>query len=92
MFLPRWFIPLCITALACTPKLNGSCASNSDCHPGESCSPEGLCLLPGAAGGNGAGGDAGGSTDGGDAGSASSASIDIIAPTAGASERGTFHV
>ncbi len=81
MVLPRWFIPLCLTALACTPKLNGTCASNSDCHPGESCSAAGLCLLPGADTGNG-NGDAGGA----------GASIEIIAPTAGAVEKGSFHV
>ena len=81
MVLPRWFIPLCLTALACTPKLNGTCASNSDCHPGESCSAAGLCLLPGADTGNG-NGDAGGA----------GASIEIIAPTPGAVEKGSFHV
>ncbi len=91
MVLPRWFVPLCFAALACTPKLNGICANNSDCQPGELCSAGGLCLLPGAANGN---GDAGNPSDAGasDAGTVTGGAIDILSPAAAAIERGTFHV
>ena len=99
----RWLILLCIAALACTPKLNGTCTSIADCHLGESCSSAGLCLRPGAANGDGDAGDpsaagnaadAGGAglPDGGDAGLVTSAAIDILSPAASAIERGTFHV
>jgi hypothetical protein len=93
------FVSAALAALACTPKLNGTCRANADClGQGESCGPEGLCLragatLPGGDDGGDGGSDAGatGATDAGDAGN-STASVEMLAPAAGAFVQGHFHV
>ena len=99
MLSSRWCLVLCLASLACTPKINGTCDSNADCHPGESCSAGGLCLRPNEANDGGAAGDSSDAGDAGtpdsgppDAGLVTSATIDIVSPAAGAFERGSFHV
>lgn len=84
----RRFIPVAAALAACTPKLVGTCTASSDCQPGETCSADHICLRDASGNGN---GDAGDGSDAGDAGNAT-ASIDVVAPAAGAVVRGTFHV
>ena len=81
-------IILFVAALACTPKLQGTCSSNNDCQTGESCDPSGICLRQGT--GNADAGDAGPGDAGPDGGAV--ATIEMVTPSAGSIEPSGFRV
>jgi hypothetical protein len=92
----RILISLLSGALACTPKLQGVCSSDSDCQAGETCGAGGICLRQTTADQGDAGpGDAGpvdaGNPDGGDGG-VLTGPINVTAPAPGTFVSTNFRV